>query len=533
MLGLWCFLCYNKKRLKRGGGMDYYQLTKEALVHELKKLQKALEKEQMNKRALDMGIAGVLNTIEVPIYSVGEDYNILWANDYAIDHFGDIYDKKCYKVFFNRGDMCPGCLISRPVKVSEIHTVSFKTTEGGFEIKQLPMSKENHQGLVLEYIGSTYMKESRESALKAQIEKTKKEKKQLEEELLKSQRAFHQFVDMVKTPLRSFLGYFQLDEKQSQKYKPTMDKASQQVFELFSRMSLLTSEKKMLTQLESMPFNIKKEVKHIVNQFKIDGHSNEISYQTRFKASPHLPELVYGKKTTFVMMVHHFLTWILWKSSYQSLIIEVNDIQQDEESVSTKILIKSYGVKKYILHQKPYDKSMGEYSGKLAYETAMNLADAMDAIVDLTEGVGGDITLQLSMPFKKLRAQENTAEYPKSQDRMRVLIIDNDRPRLDMKMFEQYDLFFAKTGDEGLASLKKENQDIVLINVAVESCDGFSFFDQVEKMGMKKVKIVAMSQQLIENEMIFMKDYGFDSYVSKPLNSEKLEGIIYQLSQEF
>ena len=67
---------------------------------------------------------------------------------------------------------------------------------------------------------------------------------------------------------------------------------------------------------------------------------------------------------------------------------------------------------------------------------------------------------------------------------------------------------------------------MTIINVLIEDCDGFKVYDEIERRRKKISPIIAISNKLIDNEREFMRDYGFDEYYPKPLDDEKLKGII-------
>jgi len=98
----------------------------------------------------------------------------------------------------------------------------------------------------------------------------------------------------------------------------------------------------------------------------------------------------------------------------------------------------------------------------------------------------------------------------------RVLIIDDDQDLLEMYGYkfkaEGFEVEKAENGAWGLKRINEENFDLVLLDMAMPAMNGLELLKAVrdEKKVKKNIKIVALSNTALDEEVKEMKSYGAD-----------------------
>lgn len=125
---------------------------------------------------------------------------------------------------------------------------------------------------------------------------------------------------------------------------------------------------------------------------------------------------------------------------------------------------------------------------------------------------------------------------------MTDLLIIEDNEELaqllcDFLKREDYSVFHALTGEEGLSFLEKNQVQLVLLDIMLPNIDGFGVCKQIRQQ--KNLPIIIISARVGKEDKIAGLDLGADDYVEKPFDIDVLLAKIksnlrrsYQLSDE-
>ncbi len=110
-----------------------------------------------------------------------------------------------------------------------------------------------------------------------------------------------------------------------------------------------------------------------------------------------------------------------------------------------------------------------------------------------------------------------------------ILIIDDqklirDSLKLALKD-EGYKVFVAETGKQGLAVLKKENINLILLDLKLPDSNGIDILKQIKTANHDTIVIMMTGYGTVENAVSAMKLGAFD-YVNKPFKSKHISTII-------
>lgn len=102
-----------------------------------------------------------------------------------------------------------------------------------------------------------------------------------------------------------------------------------------------------------------------------------------------------------------------------------------------------------------------------------------------------------------------------------VLVIDDDAMNLKMAEFilskKMYRVLKAASGQEGLALLRQEPVDLVLLDIEMPEMNGIEVLEQMRKEeALCQVRVIALSASSDEETLKKMQELGAAGHVKKP-----------------
>jgi PAS domain S-box-containing protein len=119
--------------------------------------------------------------------------------------------------------------------------------------------------------------------------------------------------------------------------------------------------------------------------------------------------------------------------------------------------------------------------------------------------------------------------YDKNQEskRYKLLIAENEetgRYTIKLMLERKYDLIFADNGRDVIEKYFSEKPDIVLMDIMMPEITGFDVFTEISKRRKKedKTAIIALTARAMREERERILAFGFNDYISKPVDEELL-----------
>jgi len=107
----------------------------------------------------------------------------------------------------------------------------------------------------------------------------------------------------------------------------------------------------------------------------------------------------------------------------------------------------------------------------------------------------------------------------------RILVVEDDaailRGLTDNLRFEGYEVFGARSGDEGFRLILREEPDLVILDVMLPVLSGFDVCRRARKEG-KMMPILMLTARAQEVDRVMGLDLGADDYVTKPFSIPEL-----------
>ncbi len=126
---------------------------------------------------------------------------------------------------------------------------------------------------------------------------------------------------------------------------------------------------------------------------------------------------------------------------------------------------------------------------------------------------------------------DTTTEIKK--DKKKILVVEDSSTIQNLTKrileFYKYDVKSAKNGIEALALLKKNNYDVILMDITMPKMDGVDCVKNIRAMpdaNKSKIPIIAVTGNANSFSEIGFKAKGFSDYVIKPPNFDKLVDLL-------
>ncbi|MCK4943293.1 MAG: response regulator, partial [Candidatus Aminicenantes bacterium] len=112
---------------------------------------------------------------------------------------------------------------------------------------------------------------------------------------------------------------------------------------------------------------------------------------------------------------------------------------------------------------------------------------------------------------------------------LRILLAEDNliNQKVVAKFLEKmgYQVSIAQNGVEAVSKVKKENFDLILMDIQMPEMDGFEAtvaIRKIEKTSRKHISIIALTAHALKGDREKCLNAGMDDYMAKPITSDKL-----------
>ena len=114
----------------------------------------------------------------------------------------------------------------------------------------------------------------------------------------------------------------------------------------------------------------------------------------------------------------------------------------------------------------------------------------------------------------------------------RVLAVDDDDMnlmRIKKILGKEYDVFLARSGAEALKTLRREQMDLVLLDIEMPRMDGFETFERMKDIA-DETPVIFLTASGLEDDVVNAIRLGAVNYLKKPFPPQEL---LSRVAREF
>jgi len=116
----------------------------------------------------------------------------------------------------------------------------------------------------------------------------------------------------------------------------------------------------------------------------------------------------------------------------------------------------------------------------------------------------------------------------------RILVVeDNEKNRVlirDVLKYHGYEVTEAANGREGIAAVKEQMPDLILMDIQMPVMDGFSTIKVLkDDPATRDIKVIALTSFAMKGDREKILAAGFSDYMAKPIDTRELPRFVEKL----
>ena len=350
----------------------------------------------------------------------------------------------------------------------------------------------------------------------------------------------------IRTPLNGILGFIELleeeqDDAKRKEYIEIIKKSGTLLLHIVNDILDFSKIESGEIRLQQQSARLKEELTSIALNFVSLAHAKQLQYHIRI--DERIPNNLVCDIQRLKQIVANLLgNAIKFTPEHGEVLFEVNLISSNNTHAELFFRIKDSGIgipkEKQELIFQPFaqaDDSIDKrYGGTgLGLSICNQYLSLMGSKLELVsqEGVGSDffftLSLPISKPSKPKLPERKTNRIPRGTHKV-LIAEDNDTNRMLISiMLEKKGIAFdtAKNGKEALLKAKKNDYDLLFMDINMPVLDGLQAIKRLRKEGYEK-PIVTLSANVIQSDIETFKKAGANDTLHKPIASDKLEEIL-------
>jgi signal transduction histidine kinase/ActR/RegA family two-component response regulator len=351
----------------------------------------------------------------------------------------------------------------------------------------------------------------------------------------------------VRTPLNAVLGFAEIlheneKDKDKIKYLDLIQKSGDGLLHIIDDILNLAKLDAGMIQVDNMEFDLHHFLQSSIEIYQQEADKKGINLILDFEDD--LKGLFLGDAHRLRQVVINLIGNAIKFTSTGEVVLKV--FKQVEPKVCFQIIDNGIGIKDEHINKVFDSFSQAEISTTRTYGgTGLGLT-IVKKIVDLCKGeifvtsvYGEGTVFSLIIPLPEVKEEGRSVgpskEILKEVDfsilkNLRVLVCDDDESNtlLIGKFLEKYDCKYkcAEDGKEGLELYKNDVFDIVLMDINMPVMSGIDSMLQIRNIEKEKksehIPIIALTANVLEEDVKFYLESGFDMHLPKPIKSKKL-----------
>lgn len=344
----------------------------------------------------------------------------------------------------------------------------------------------------------------------------------------------------MRTPLNGIIGMTKLIEgtllnQNQKKYVDILNNQSVQLLGLINDVLDISKVQSQNFKLVHFPFNLKEVLTSNIKSYEMQAKLKGVDFTCAFDTKIHYN--LKGDSLRMSQIVNNLLSNAIkfTKEGFVSISVQHDSSTKDFQNIIIIVEDSGIGIGEAKLekifegfHQED-DSIVRKYGGTgLGLMITKEIVDQMkgEIIVDSKKGKGSKFTILLSFKKSNQNLDQNEISRDVSLNGLNILVAeDNEVNSFYLKTILEQDgciVSLAKNGQEVIEFCKKQEFDLILMDIQMPILDGISATQIIRKELKINTPIIAQTANTVQKDIDACYEAGVLDYISKPFTISEL-----------
>jgi signal transduction histidine kinase/ActR/RegA family two-component response regulator len=298
-------------------------------------------------------------------------------------------------------------------------------------------------------------------------------------------------------------------------------------------------------KIERTPFNVNQLITNLKNTFKIKAENKNLDFSLALE--PDVPATLSGDPHRLSQILVNLIDNALKFTEKGSIKLDISVVNKTDTDIEIKFSVIDTGIgisndeqeRIFERFEQATTDTTRKFGGSgLGLAIIRNLLrlQGTDIRVISTPGKGSKFffNLKFGLPDDSIRGSADQFDLKDTKSASsagnRILLVEDNE--MNMKVARRflerwdYNIDTAENGREALEKFKSNSFDLILMDLHMPEMDGFEATKAIRKLASgvaKKVPIMALTADVMVDDLNKLYDIGMDDYITKPFKADELK----------
>jgi PAS domain S-box-containing protein len=357
----------------------------------------------------------------------------------------------------------------------------------------------------------------------------------------------------IRTPLNSIIGFAkvlfktELNEKQKEFVEAIKSSGKSLNLLINDILDLAKVDAGKMT-FEKKPFEMQKSITSALHSFDLKIKEKNLELIKGYDSK--IPAMLLGDSVRLNQIILNLISNAVKFTHEGKITLSVKLLNEDQENVNLQFAVSDTGIgiaddkinSIFNAFEQSETSTFNSYGGTgLGLAIVKQLIEEQGGSISISSKLDQGSTFSFIMPFGKTKIKsEQEIETPKTDielQNLRVLVAEDVALNQLLIKIILSDFGFeheiVENGKLVIEKMQTNTYDIILMDLQMPEMNGFDATEYIRKTLKSHIPIIALTADVTTVDVSKCKEFGMDSYISKPLDEKLLYNKIVELVKKY